>query len=281
MEHDHSFVNGPMPRQLRNMLDRHLNKLEKRSRAIPRSLSRNIEIIALGWAAVFMLASIPAILFSPIRPVTLAQVFNLAVPYVLAGIAPLAGLRLAIRSFPNGLMTIPPAISLSSYGRWQRVSIIDARTDPAFGPSGMMASLLIGLLLNIVMRSGEFLVAVPALGNAAPLWGQSLFHLMAVDLIMMNFFYMLCFALALRAVPYFPKILLFAWGLDITLQLLIASRVGPIHDLPASVAGSLHALLFGNIQKVMISAFVWIPYLVLSDRVNITYRQRVRIAPAG
>jgi Protein of unknown function (DUF2569) len=99
---------------------------------------------------------------------------------------------------------------------------------------------------------------------------------MAADLILMNFFYMVCFVLALRSVPYFPKVMLFAWGLDLFIQLLIAWRLGLLDGLPPSVAQPLQDLLFGNIQKVLISAAVWLPYLILSDRVNVTYRQRVR-----
>jgi hypothetical protein len=156
--------------------------------------------------------------------------------------------------------------------------VVEAQANPLFGPAGFMASLLIGLLLNIVVRSFEFLAAVPALGHSAPLWGQWLFGLMAADLVLMNFFYMVCFVLALRSVPWFPKVMLFAWGLDLFIQLLIAARLGAIAGLPLAVAQPLQALLFGNIQKVLISAAVWLPYLILSDRVNITYRQRVRAA---
>jgi hypothetical protein len=34
-------------------------------------------------------------------------------------------------------------------------------------------------------------------------------------------------------------------------------------------------LLQGNIKKVMISMVIWLPYLILSERVNLTYRSRV------
>jgi len=257
-------------------LSAYARTLEKRSRAVPRALGRNIETLAVAWAALFLLCSVPVVAFSPTPAGSPLEALGLAVPYVLAGIAPLAGLRLAIRSFPHGLLTAAPEIHLSLYGRWQRLSVVEARQNPLFGPAGFMASLLIGLLLNIVVRSFEFLTAVPALGASAPLWGQSLFHLMATDLIVMNFFYMVCFVLALRSVPYFPKVMLLAWGLDLFIQLLIAWRLGPMHGLPRPVAESLQALLYGNIQKVMISSFVWLPYLMLSERVNVTYRQRLR-----
>jgi hypothetical protein len=260
-------------------LQTYARRIEARSAAIPRLLARNMDRIALGWMAVFLLAAVPAVAFSITPARNLSELASLILPYLLIAIAPVAGLQLTLRAFPNGLMTARSQLHLSVYGRWQRIDVIQARDNPDFGPSGFMASLLIGLLLNVVVRSGEFLLAVPALSNAAPDWGQTLFHVMAADVAVMGFFYMVCFVMALRSVPYFPKMLLFAWGLDILAQLVIARAVGPLEGLPGSVATSLHALLEGNITKVLISAFVWLPYLMLSDRVNVTYRQRVRASP--
>jgi len=97
----------------------------------------------------------------------------------------------------------------------------------------------------------------------------------------MSFFYSVCFVLALRSVPYFPRMLLFAWGLDITAQLAIAKQVAAMPHLPHMVAEPLLDLLQGNITKVLISAFVWLPYLILSERVNVTYRQRTRLPVAA
>lgn len=251
-------------------------RIEARSAVVPLLLTRNMEKIALGWMALFLLASAPAVLFSVTPARNLSELASLLLPYLIIAAAPVAGLQLALRAFPNGLMNARPRLNLSVYGRWRRVSVVEARDNPDFGPAGFMASLLIGLLLNVVVRSGEFLLAVPALSNAAPDWGQTLFHVMAADVAVMGFFYMVCFVMALRSVPYFPKMLLFAWGLDILAQLLIAQTVSPLAGLPGPVAQSLQDLLTGNITKVLISGFVWLPYLMLSDRVNVTYRQRVR-----
>ena len=46
-------------------------------------------------------------------------------------------------------------------------------------------------------------------------------------------------------------------------------------NLPPDVAGALQALLEGNTKKVLISVALWLPYLLLSSRVNVTYRRRV------
>jgi len=205
------------------------------------------------------------------------QAMALILPYILIALAPIAGFIVASGSFPRGRLTAQPAMRFSFYGRWRRVGVLQARASPVFGPAGFMASLLIGMLLNVVVRSFEFLVAMPALGGSAPAWSERLFMLMAADVIVLSFFYVVCFVMALRTVPLFPRMLLFAWVLDVFMQLLIAREIAGTPGLPAMVAEPLHGLLQGNITKVMISIVVWLPYLILSDRVNITYRLR---APA-
>jgi len=45
--------------------------------------------------------------------------------------------------------------------------------------------------------------------------------------------------------------------------------------LPPQVATALHGLLDGNVKKVLISVALWLPYLLMSKRVNVTYRHRV------
>jgi hypothetical protein len=129
-------------------------------------------------------------------------------------------------------------------------------------------------LLNIVLRSGEFLLAVPALNGHAPAWGQKFLFLMTGDVVVMSFLYMVCFVMALRSYPYFPRMLLLVWATDIAAQLVIAWQLAATPGLPPQVAGSLGALLDGNVKKVFISVMVWLPYLILSERVNVTYRLR-------
>jgi len=260
------------------LLTGYFAKLRDRSVAIPRVLDRRINSIALAWSGAFLLFSLLRILTSPTASHGMADWAQIALPYLVIAVAPLAGYSLASASFRAGAAGPQPSLRLSFYGSWRQVSLPDARSSPVFGPAGFMASLLIGLLLNVVMRSGEFLLAMPALNHHAPLWGTRMFMLMTADVAIMGFFYMVCFAMALRTVPLFPRMLLFAWLLDVALQLYIAQQVGATPGLPADVAGPLKDLLEGNITKVMISAVVWLPYLILSDRVNITYRLRIPAA---
>lgn len=253
---------------------RYFAGLEARSAIIPRLLTRHISAIAAAWIAVFTLACLPRVLF-PATPVHgLSDLLEIVLPYMLVGAAPLAGYLVACRAFPRGLKTAQPDIRMSIFGRWRRLSVIDARAHPAFGPVGFMASLLVGMMLNVVIRSFEFLLAIPALNSHAPDWGIALFHMMTLDVVILSFFYMACFVLALRAVPWFPRLLVFTWGLDIIMQMAIARQIGSMADLPLAVAAPLQDLLHGNLTKVLISIAVWAPYLILSERVNVTYRLR-------
>lgn len=269
---------GAVARKLQPATLGYVEMLKRRSAAVSRTLNARIESFTLAWATVFLVVSLPKLLLPATPPRGLPDALAVAIPYVLIAFAPMAGYRLASASFPNGLRTAQPSLRLSFYGRWRKLSLLDARANPAFGPAGFMASLLIGLLLNIPVRSFEFLVAMPAVSGNAPVWSQSLFLLLAADVVVMSFFYMVCFVLALRTVPLFPRMLLFAWTLDVAAQLIIAREIGAMPGLPAHVAMPLRDLLHGNITKVMISAFVWLPYLILSERVNVTYRQRASAA---
>lgn len=259
----------------RNWLGRYCVSLRERSAAIPRALERKIDLICLVWFGLFLLASLPRLLTSPTASHAPGDWAEIILPYVLIAAAPLCGYRLAAAAFRSvGAMT-QPSIRLSFYGRWRNLDLAGARASPVFGPAGFMASLLIGFLLNVVIRSFEFLAAMPALNHHAPYWGERMFMLMTADVVIMSFFYMVCFAMALRTIPLFPRMLLFAWLLDIVLQLIIAQEMGRTPGLPMAVAEPLKDLLEGNIAKVLISAAVWLPYLILSDRVNVTYRQRI------
>ena len=59
------------------------------------------------------------------------------------------------------------------------------------------------------------------------------------------------------------------------MQLVTAKLVVGAGPLPSAVSGSLQSLLEGNMKKVLISMALWLPYLLMSRRVNVTYRHRV------
>jgi hypothetical protein len=238
-------------------------------------LEQSLPKIMLGWVAFVTLAGVLRTVFA-VSPINSGVSFLQTItPYILLGGAPIAGYMIANQLFPRGALMQQPEIRLARYGKWRSVNVLDARRHPMFGPTGMMASLLIGMLLNVPVRSLEFLAAVPAMNGNAPLWGQVLFAAMTADVVMMNFLYVVCFVAAVRCVPWFPRLLVLTWGLDITSQLTMAHLVGNVSGLPQSVGAAMGALLSGNVQKVMISIVIWSPYLLISERVNLTYRSRV------
>ena len=148
---------------------------------------------------------------------------------------------------------------------------------PHYGAAGLMASLLLGMLLNVPVRMLEFLAAIPALGDSAPEWLRLLFGLMLIDVVVFSSLYVIACVAALRHVPLFPRMLAAIWGLDLLMQVGIARVADGIIQFPPPVAHALADLLDGNLKKVLISAAIWCPYLLLSRRVNLTYRCRVPI----
>jgi hypothetical protein len=138
-----------------------------------------------------------------------------------------------------------------------------------------MVSLLICMMLNVPVRALEYLVAIPPLPEGAANWFSTLHFAMTFDVVLFGCLYMIAFVAALRRVPLFPRLLVAIWVADLAMQLVTASLVANVGGLPAPVAQALHSMLEGNVKKVLISMALWLPYLLLSTRVNVTYRHRV------
>ena len=196
-------------------------------------------------------------------------------PYVLVVGAPVVSLMLALRWFPSGTDFAQPGTRLALWGRWRTIAPADARSMRSYGAAGLMASLLLGMLINVPMRMLEFLAAIPALGESPPEWFRLLFGLMLSDVVLFSSLYVIASVAALRHVPLFPRLLVTIWGLDLLMQMGIANIMANFARLPPPVAHSLDGLLEGNLKKILISATIWCPYLLLSRRVNLTYRCRV------
>lgn len=238
-------------------------------------LERGLPRIMLGWVLFVAIGGVLRTMFA-LSPIDSGVSFiQTIMPYILLGAAPIAAYMLADKAFPRGALMQQPEIRLARYGNWRPVNVLAARQHPMFGPTGMMASLLIGMLLNVPVRSLEFLAAVPAMNGNAPLWGQVLLAAMTADVVVMNFLYVACFVAALRCAPWFPRLLVMTWGVDMMSQLVMAHWVGSTPGLPQGVGTAMGSLLSSNVQKVMISMVIWLPYLLLSERVNLTYRSRL------
>lgn len=239
-------------------------------------LDMGMETLIVGWIALTVLFALGKIAQASACFSSSCDVLITLLPYLLIAFAPIAGYRVATGAFPHGLLAGQPDVRFCLYGTWKRLNPVAARQSMAFGPAGLMASLILGILLNVPFRSFELLLSLPVIGPGDAGWARGLMAVMTLDVVVMNFFYMVCFVMALRSVPLFPRMLLFAWGMDLSMQFAIAHYAGTAQAMPPAVAHALQAVLLGNIKKVLISALVWLPYLILSERVNITFRQRVR-----
>jgi hypothetical protein len=131
------------------------------------------------------------------------------------------------------------------------------------------------MMLNVPVRALEYLAAMPPVPNGGPAWLSSLHFAMTFDVVLFGSLYMIAFVAALRRAPLFPRLLLAIWIGDLAMQLFTANLVTSAGDLPPPVASALHGLLEGNVKKTLISVGLWLPYLLLSTRVNVTYRNRV------
>ena len=255
-------------------LQSYRTSLYVRSLEVPGFFRRNLKLLAAAWIAAAGAGALLRLAFpaAPVHNVSDALPMLLAYSAIIA--APIGGFLLARSAFSNGRERIPLAFHLSFVGRWRRIDRDEALRNPLFGPVGFLASLLIGLTLNVVVRTGEYFVAVPGMSAHAPEWGLALFAIMTFDLVGMNFFYRVAFVMALRSIPLFPRMLLFVWLSDIFMQLIIAHRLSNV-GLPGEVVAPLLTLLQGNVTKVLISIAIWLPYMMLSERVNLTYRSRL------
>ncbi len=248
------------------------SRLQARAAAVLAQLQTRLDRIVLGWLLIAGLASAARIAFSPIKTPLGIEVF---LPYLLLVLAPVASMLLALRWFADGDRQSQPHFRLAIIGRWRTVERSVAQRHALYGAGGVMVSLLVGMLINVPFRAIEYLGAMPAISGTVPPWLSVLHTMMTLDVVLMTSLYSVAFVAALRHVPLFPRLLVAIWGLDLAMQLITAELVAGTPGLPAAVADALHSLLDGNIKKVLISIGLWLPYLLLSRRVNLTYRSRV------
>lgn len=243
-----------------------------RAIALRRSLERNLDRVLQAW---LLIAGLGCALRIATSPAAHAHAeFALITPYALLVLAPALSLALALRWFASGETMAQPSFRLARIGRWQSIPATEARRHRLYGTDGFMVSLLVGTLLNIPLRAMEYLAATPAMAGSFPPWLAVLRTMMTLDVVLMTSLYAVAFVAALRRVPYFPRLLAGIWVLDLAFQGLTARMVAAQPGLPDKVAQALDGLLTGNVWKVVISIAIWLPYLLLSKRVNVTFRHR-------
>lgn len=255
-------------------LSRITRQLHAKSATTLASLESNLDRILIVWLLAAGAACSLRLSAGPLTMVSLGA--SGLLPYALIVLAPAASILLALRWFADGDRQPQPATRLAVIGTWRSIGAAEAREHPLYGTTGIMVSLIIGMLINIPTRTIEYLVAMPPVASGAPEWVQALHFAMTLDAVLFSCLYGVALVAGLRKVPMFPRLMLAIWLFDVAMQLGIARLVAATPDLPASVAGALKSLLTGNLHKVLISAAVWVPYLLISARVNVTYRHRVR-----
>lgn len=254
------------------MFDRLTDRMRSRSAALLLTIDSRLDTILKYWLLIAGLASAARIALAP-HKVPLAS-FSTFASYMLLVAAPFASTLLALRWFSDGHLQPQPATRLARFGRWRSLSRNEAGHHPLYGTSGIMVSLIVGMMLNVPIRTAEYLAAMPPIPVAAPQWLTALHFAMTVDVVVFTSLYMIAFVAALRRVPLFPRLLLAIWLADLAMQLVTAQMVASTH-VPFNVAVALQHVLIGNVKKVLISMGLWLPYLLLSTRVNVTYRHRV------
>ncbi len=247
-------------------------RLSAKSASMLLSIEGGLTRIMTGWFVVAVLASAIRIAASPIKS---APDMVTILPYLLLVGTPLVSMGLALIWFRNGDALPQPTTRLAVLGRWRSVPSSEARQHALYGSCGIMVSPLVGMLLNVPVRALEYLAAMPALSGPVPAWLSTLHFAMTLDVVLLTSLYTIAFVAALRRVPLFPRLLVAIWAVDIAMQLGIATVVAGTEGLPPQVAEALRALLDGNVKKVLISVALWLPYLLMSKRVNVTFRHRV------
>jgi len=255
------------------MLDRLTHKMTARSATLLVALDTRLDRILKYWLLGAGLICAARIAFTP-GPVPGAALSTFA-SYMLVVVAPFASTMLALYWFRNGHAQAQPEFRLARVGKWQTISRPEAERHPLYGPSGILVSLLVGMMLNVPVRAAEYLAAMPPIPAGSPAWLSALHFAMTFDVVLFGSLYMIAFVAALRKVPLFPRLLAAIWLGDLTMQLVTAEVVTRAGGVPPQVATALHGVLEGNVKKVLISVALWLPYLLLSKRVNVTYRHRV------
>jgi len=154
------------------MFDQLSRKMTARSAALLLTIDNRIHGILKSWLLIAGFLSAARIAVSP-HPAGGAGLTNF-ISYMLLVVAPFASTLLALRWFREGHRQPQPTIRLARAGRWKALTRFEAEQHPLFGPTGILVSLLVGMMLNVPVRALEYMAAMPPIPEAAPAWLSAL-----------------------------------------------------------------------------------------------------------
>ena len=143
-------------------LARRFDAFENRTRGVVENLSARIELLAVCWIVAITLLGSAKIAFAPVAPASLPGYAELVLVYGAIALAPVAAWRIASSAYPSDHRRRRLAFHISAIGEWKPLEPAAARQRTEYGPYGLAACLLIGMLLNVALRGFEFFLAVPA-----------------------------------------------------------------------------------------------------------------------
>lgn len=155
-----------------------------------------------------------------------------------------------------------------------RVAPAAIARHPSYGAGGLMLSLLFALVAIAVLRGLTFLTAIPAAGSDSSAWLDSLHSWLTADATLACTLYAIAFAAGLRRSAHFPALLASAWAIDLAMQ-LVMGHAAETMMLPPAVGDAFAGLLQSNLTRLLVSIAIWLPYLVMSERVAVTYRHEL------
>ncbi|MGV3512811.1 MAG: hypothetical protein ACO1OX_12505 [Novosphingobium sp.] len=235
---------------------------------------REAGIIAAWVLLVSGVALLKAV--NPVNPPRdAAEGIALLLPFLVVAAAPVLGYRFGMALFASRQQ---PALRLAIYGTWREATPAELGKGKKGWRSFAWFSLVSGILLNVPFRAFEYLTSIPAVTSNDPMWAHILQRAFTIDCALACFAYAMCFAAAVQRSPLFARALVAAWLIDIALQAMIAVQVGSAPGIPAFLLEPMNALLAMNLKKVAISMSIWLPYLLISDNLNLLLRRRVRVA---
>src|SRR5213596_2945160 len=143
------------------MFERLNETMRERSAALLLTIDQRLGRILQFWLLLAGFAAAARMAFAP-HAEHIAN-FSTGGSYLLVVLAPFVSTLLALRWFAHGDRQPQPLTRLARIGGWRPVPRQEAIRHPLYGASGIMASLLVGMMLNVPVRAAEYFAGMPPL----------------------------------------------------------------------------------------------------------------------